>query len=62
MKTNSSRGGARKGSGRKPYYNEPTTDVTFKVPVSKKEVIINLVKKQLEKWKKKPVQHIKQID
>ena len=32
-------GGARKGAGRKPAYDEPTTTVAFRVPVSTKETI-----------------------
>jgi hypothetical protein len=34
MKSNN-KGGKRKGAGRKPKYNEATTTVAFRVPVSK---------------------------
>jgi hypothetical protein len=48
----SNRGGTRKGSGAKPKYNEPTTTIAFRVPVSKVERIKQLVKIQLIQYLK----------
>lgn len=39
------RGGKRKGSGRKPKYNEPTETISFRVPVSKTAKVKEAVKK-----------------
>jgi hypothetical protein len=47
------RGGTRKGAGAKPKYNEPTTTIAFRVPVSKVERIKQLVKIQLIQYLKK---------
>ena len=41
------RGGPRKGTGPKPKYNEATTTVAFRVPVSKKEKVKKMVKSYL---------------
>lgn len=38
------RGGKRPGSGRKPKYNEPTTTIAFRVPVSKVKEVKGIVK------------------
>lgn len=38
------RGGKRPGSGRKPKYNEPTTTIAFRVPVSKVKPVTDAVK------------------
>ncbi len=46
------RGGTRKGAGAKPKYNEPTTTIAFRVPVSKVERIKQLVKIQLIQYLK----------
>jgi hypothetical protein len=46
-------GGARKGAGRKPQFNEPTTRVIFTVPVSKVARFKKLVAAILNKWIKK---------
>jgi hypothetical protein len=46
------RGGTRKGAGAKPKYNEPTTTIAFRVPVSKVEWIKTIVKQQLTKYLK----------
>lgn len=40
-------GGTRKGSGAKPKYNEPTTTIAFRVPVSKVDEIKDIVKAKL---------------
>ena len=42
------RGGKRPFSGAKPKYNEPTTTVSFRVPVSKIEDIKKIVKSKLK--------------
>jgi hypothetical protein len=39
-----SRGGTRPNSGAKPKYGEPTVMINFRVPISKKEHVQNLVK------------------
>ncbi len=46
------RGGTRKGAGAKPKYNEPTTTIAFRVPVSKVAEIKSLVKSKLIKYLK----------
>lgn len=43
-------GGKRPFSGRKPQYNEATTTVAFRVPVSKVPEIKKLVNSRLLKW------------
>jgi len=45
-------GGQRKNCGAKPKYNEPTTTIAFRVPVSKVEEIKSLVKNNLIKYLK----------
>ena len=45
------RGGTRQGSGAKPKYGEPTTNITFRIPVSKKEYVKNMVKVYLNSLK-----------
>lgn len=40
------------GGGRKPEYNEPTTTIAFRVPISHKESIKRIVKEYLSKLKK----------
>lgn len=45
------RGGARKGSGAKLKYNEPTKTIAFRVPISKVEVITKYVKYILDNLK-----------
>lgn len=44
------RGGARKGSGAKPKYNEQTKTIAFRVPVSKIESVKSLIKTLLDGW------------
>ena len=44
------RGGARKGSGAKPKYNEPTKTIAFRVPISKIESVKNTIKTLLDGW------------
>jgi len=46
------RGGIRKGAGAKPKYNEPTTTIAFRVPISKVAEIKSLVKSKLIKYLK----------
>ena len=41
------RGGKRKGAGRKSKYGEPTETISFRVPKSLKEYLINLVNEKL---------------
>ena len=50
MENNTTHGGKRKGAGRKPKYNEPTTTIAFRVPISKVEA----VKKSVQKIIKTP--------
>lgn len=50
--TKKQRGGTRLNSGAKPKYNETTTTIAFRVPISHKERIIDMVKQQLQKLKK----------
>lgn len=45
------RGGSRPGSGPKLKYNEATTTVAFRVPVSKAGEIKEMVNKQLKTFK-----------
>lgn len=40
-------GGTRKGSGAKPKYNEKTTTIAFRVPISKINDIKHLIKNYL---------------
>ena len=46
------RGGSRPNTGPKPKYNEATTTVAFRVPVSKAEEIKAMVNKKLKTFKK----------
>jgi len=48
LKKNS--GGTRKGSGAKPKYNEPTTTIAFRVPVSKVDKLKDMVNTKLSEW------------
>lgn len=43
-------GGARQGSGAKPKYNEPTTTIAFRVPVSKADELKDMVNTKLSEW------------
>ena len=43
-------GGTRKGSGAKPKYNEPTTTIAFRVPVSKVDELKDMVNTKLSEW------------
>lgn len=45
-------GGKRINAGRKPEYNESTTTIAFRVPISHKERITTIVKEYLNKLKK----------
>lgn len=38
------RGGARQGAGRKPKYGEKTTNLTVRIPISKKEEVLQLIR------------------
>jgi len=44
-------GGLRKGAGPKQKYNEKTSMISFRCPVSKVEEIKKIVNDQLDKWK-----------
>ena len=44
-------GGARKGSGAKPKYNEKTTTIAFRVPISKVDEVKVLIKQKQTQWK-----------
>jgi len=48
-KTN--RGGKRQGSGAKPQYNEKTTTIAFRCPISKVDELKVLVNSKLTEWK-----------
>lgn len=50
--TKKQRGGTRLNSGAKPKYNESTTAIAFRVPISHKERITKIVKEYLNKLKK----------
>ena len=52
MKNKKHWGGARKGSGAKPKYNEKTTTIAFRVPISKVEEVKVLIKNKQTIWKK----------
>lgn len=45
------KGGIRENAGRKPEYNEPTTTVSFRVPVSKVDEINSIVNEKLSEWR-----------
>ena len=45
-------GGARKGSGAKQKYNEKTTTIAFRVPISKVDEVKVLIKQKQTQWKK----------
>ena len=44
------KGGSRKGSGAKPKYNEPTTTIAFRVPISKVEELKTIINAKLSEW------------
>lgn len=48
QKTTSGWGGKREGAGKKPIYEEPTTNVTFRVPISHKEYVRKIVREYLD--------------
>lgn len=50
MKTEK-RGGARKGSGAKPKYDEPTTTISIRVPVSRVDQVKIIVEDYLNQFK-----------
>lgn len=43
-------GGKREGSGAKPKYNEPTTTIAFRCPISKVAELKKLVNEKLADW------------
>lgn len=43
-------GGAGRGQGRKLKFNEETTTLSVRVPVSKKEELKELIDAKLEEW------------
>lgn len=45
------RGGNRKNAGAKPKYNEKTSTISFRCPISKIEIIKNIVKNKLLEYK-----------
>jgi len=51
MKQNKQHGGARQGSGAKPKYNEKTTTIAFRVPISKVDEVKVLIKQKQTEWK-----------
>lgn len=50
-KKKSNRGGKREGSGQKLKYGEPTTTISFRVPVSKSDNIQSVVNDLLNSYK-----------
>jgi hypothetical protein len=46
-------GGTRQGSGAKPQYNEKTTTIAFRVPISKVDEVKVLIKNKQTQWKNK---------
>ena len=44
------KGGKRENAGRKKEYNEPTTTVSYRVPVSKVDEINEIVNGKLSEW------------
>ena len=55
----SSWGGKRIGAGKKPLYQEPTINMTFRIPESHKDIVRELVREYLNKLKM-PIQSKKQ--
>ena len=53
MNKESTHGGVRKGAGPPQKYGEETVNVTFRVPISKKEVFRAYGNKKLKTWQKK---------
>jgi hypothetical protein len=51
------RGGRRAGAGRKSMYGEKMATVSFRVPASKKEVVLMMVRSYLSTLTIKPKQH-----
>ena len=51
MKTKKDWGGTRQGSGAKQKYNEKTTTIAFRVPISKVEEVKVLIKDKQTQWK-----------
>jgi hypothetical protein len=51
MKDKQQHGGARIGSGAKPKYNEKTTTIAFRVPISKVDEVKVLIKQKQTQWK-----------
>lgn len=45
-------GGKRKGVGRKPAFEEETTTIAFRIPVSKEKEIRKLVNEYLKQFRK----------
>ncbi len=43
-------GGKRKGCGNKPKYNEKTTTIAFRVPISKVDEVKQLIKNKQIQW------------
>lgn len=46
-------GGAREGSGAKQKYNEKTTTIAFRVPISKVDEVKQIIKNKQTQWKNK---------
>jgi hypothetical protein len=46
------RGGARKGAGAKPKYNEKTKTWAFRCPIAKLPEIKSIVKSKLKEWER----------
>lgn len=59
MKKKPTHGGKRKGSGRKPKYKEETTTISFRVPVSKVDMVTKAVNSILKKLVRKPPENNK---
>jgi hypothetical protein len=55
------RGGARPGAGAKRKYGEATANLTVRIPASKKQEVLELIRNYLADMRTNPVD-IKQID
>ena len=53
-------GGKRAGAGKKSDYGEQTANITFRVPLSQKEIIREMVRQYLTKFKHPYVSKSKQ--
>ncbi len=48
-------GGKRDGAGKKSLYQEPTANMTFRVPISHRDEVRRLIRQYLETLKTQPI-------